>query len=62
MLVDLSHASIRTMKDALSITKAPVIFSHSAARSLCNSSSNVPDDVLRNLVTIDYGYLLNIVD
>ncbi|KAK2581982.1 hypothetical protein KPH14_002421, partial [Odynerus spinipes] len=49
MLVDLSHASIRTMKDALSITKAPVIFSHSAARSLCNSSSNVPDDVLRNL-------------
>ncbi|XP_015173860.1 PREDICTED: dipeptidase 1-like [Polistes dominula] len=49
MLVDLSHASIRTMKDALSITKAPVIFSHSAARSLCNSSSNVPDDVLKNL-------------
>ncbi|XP_076764529.1 dipeptidase 1 isoform X1 [Xylocopa sonorina] len=49
MLVDLSHVSIRTMKDALAISKPPVIFSHSAARALCNSSSNVPDDILRNL-------------
>ncbi|XP_015587970.1 dipeptidase 1 [Cephus cinctus] len=49
MLVDLSHVSIRTMRAAMAITRAPVIFSHSAARTLCNSSSNVPDDVLRNL-------------
>ena len=50
MLIDLSHVSMRSMRDALAITKAPVIFSHSAARNLCNSSNNVPDDILRNLV------------
>ncbi|XP_012274229.1 dipeptidase 1 [Orussus abietinus] len=49
MLVDLSHVSVSTMRAALRVSRAPVVFSHSAARSLCNSSSNVPDDVLRNL-------------
>jgi membrane dipeptidase len=47
MLVDLSHVSIITMKVALAITKAPVIFFHFSALSLSNHPRNVPDDVLK---------------
>jgi membrane dipeptidase len=49
MLVDLAHTSPGTMDDALRVSEAPVIFSHAAARGLCDISRNVPDDILRRM-------------
>ncbi|XP_055477301.1 dipeptidase 3 [Psammomys obesus] len=65
MMIDLSHASDALVKRTLEVSRAPVIFSHSAARAVCDNLLNVPDDILQLLkknggivmVTLSMGVL-----
>ena len=56
MIVDLSHSSIQTARDTLDVSDAPVIFSHSSAQAVCNSSRNIPDNILRLVVRISFNH------
>jgi len=49
MMVDISHVSPAAMHDALDVSKAPVIFSHSSASGVTEHPRNAPDDVLKRL-------------
>lgn len=49
VMIDLSHVSAKAMSDILDASKAPVFFSHSNAKALCNVNRNVPDDILFRL-------------
>jgi membrane dipeptidase len=57
MLVDISHVSPDTMRAALEVSQAPVIFSHSSARALDDHPRDVPDDVLA-LVKANHGVVM----
>lgn len=49
MMVDLAHVAKKTMEDAIAVSRAPVIFSHSSAFHICHHYRNVQDDVLQKL-------------
>jgi membrane dipeptidase len=49
MMIDVSHVSDKTMSDALDVSKAPIIASHSSARALSNVPRNIPDDLLKRI-------------
>ncbi|NXM81640.1 DPEP1 Dipeptidase, partial [Oenanthe oenanthe] len=55
MIVDLAHVSVDTMKAVLNVSMAPVIFSHSSAYGICPHRRNVPDEVLRLVVSVGTG-------
>ena len=61
MLVDISHVSDKCMLDAIEVSKAPVIFSHSSARGIAEHPRNVPDNVLSRMPTNGGVVMVNFV-
>lgn len=59
MMVDISHVSIEVMKQAIELSEAPVIFSHSSCRSVADHPRNVPDEVLAMLPEKDGVVMIN---
>jgi len=59
MMVDVSHVSDKTLADVLSVTRAPVLASHSCARALCDSARNLTDDQLRAIAANGGAVMVN---
>ncbi|MGB7208556.1 MAG: dipeptidase [Pyrinomonadaceae bacterium] len=59
MLIDISHVSVKTMNDALDVSTAPIIASHSSARGINDHTRNVPDEVLKRVAKNGSVIMLN---
>ncbi len=59
MLIDISHVSVKTMNDALDVSTAPIIASHSSARGINDHTRNVPDEVLKRVAKNDGVIMIN---
>lgn len=59
MLIDISHVSVKVMNDALDVSSAPIIASHSCARGINDHTRNVPDDVLKRVAKNGGVIMLN---
>jgi membrane dipeptidase len=59
MLIDISHVSVKTMNDALDVSTAPIIASHSSARGVNDHTRNVPDDILKRVAKNGGVIMLN---
>ena len=52
MLVDVAHSSVATARQVVAASLAPVIASHVAARAVCDLPQNLPDNLLREIVSV----------
>lgn len=52
MLIDLAHVPVKVMNQVLDMSKAPVIFSHSSAYDECQHKRNVPNEVIKKVVSV----------
>lgn len=59
MMIDVSHASDKTVADVLEITRAPILASHSCARALCDSPRNLTDSQLRAIAANGGAVMVN---
>ncbi len=58
MMIDVSHASDKTVEDVLALSDAPVIASHSCVKALCDDKRNLPDELIKKIA--EHGGVIQI--